>query len=478
MSDDLHTEQSSGQPMAVSTLSLLITRLKRFTPFGDEERPPVFNFILNYRQFVDVLERIDGRIGWTDAKREIALKVKSMVVNYRKYGTPVGKEALHTLITGDPGVGKTMFGTDLAELWAVAGCLKSEPKQNVVSTINPQLLSAHQQLLIKETQMKSLQSTHQQARINASLACTQLNRLRRKIRGHGQDFQELKRLIQEISTSGGLTPVRLNPGVKILPILVPTIQSRPIEFGSIALPSLSSLDPMALPVISKVESEEKVTFKFGLFTRGDFVAKFQGHSTDRVRNIIKEYEGGVIMIDEAYDLVTTENDDFGREVLTEIINYMTRFPDKIIFIFSGYKKQMEKTIMALQPGLSRRFKWKFDISKYSSKEIYDIFASQLKNVDLTVQASEVEKIQKLIDSHSKTGYFQYYGGDTERLANYVRDMMQENLFEPALNSSLTPDEYRSLFLEVTEDVFQAAFERYKQNYTLDTEDSPPEGMYI
>lgn len=450
----------------MDNLTSLVEQLKKFKPFGLEPKPLALSFVINYRQFVEVLERISRRVGWHDAKKEIASKVRSMIVNYRRYGRPLENELLHTLITGDPGVGKTMFGGDLAELWAASGCLKL--RESSVTQINPLGIETQQKLLIKENQMKSLQEIHQQNRLLAAETITSLNQLRRRIRGQGSRFQKIKDNLRMISASGGIQPLN----VKILPLIVP-LNSCPtgIEFGSVPLPKF------LLPVFP-IEEEPKVQFKFGIFTRGDFVGKYQGHSSERVRTLFNKYEGGVIMIDEAYDLVTSENDDFGREVLTEIINYMTRYPEKIIFIFSGYKKQMEKTILALQPGLVRRFKWRFDIDSYTSEEICQLLDRHLEILHLTLSPVEKEEINTLIRENVRNGYFKYFGGDTERLSGYIRDTMQEKLFLHALDDNLAKDDYLNLFQDISLKLVEEAIKKYIKNYNKDTESKPPEGMYI
>ena len=71
------------------------------------------------------------------------------------------------------------------------------------------------------------------------------------------------------------------------------------------------------------------------------------------------------------------------------------------------------------------------------------------------------------------GYFKYYGGDTERLSNYIRDTVQEDLFELALGS-----ESDFLLVEdVTIPILEKSLERYIKNYTLPESNDPPEGMY-
>lgn len=502
-------------------LSQLITSLKEFVPYGIKPLPEVFNFILNYTQFVTVLERIQSRIGWKEAKREIALKVKSMVVNYHESGSPVAKdELLHTLITGDPGVGKTMFGSDLAELWAVCGCLnrKSVTTQAVPTTImpsqpqpvpssQPNETLLHQQLSIKGSQLKSIQEARMQDRRKAAEAITLLNRLRKRVGTYGPEFQEIKRILQSISSSN-VMPIKPNPNATILPIIVPRLPHESIEFGSIQptfmgqqLPSLTDLFTIGQNVInqlptsksgvgwepastsksgaseeSALTSDGSIKVKFGVFTRGDFIAKFQGHSTEKTRNLFKEYEGGVIMIDEAYDLAIDDHDTFGKEVLTEINNYMTKCPDKIIFIFAGYKGHMEKTIMSIQPGLARRFKWKFDIPGYNKDEMFQIFVKQLEASGMTVTKDRL-RIREVLVHKIEKGYFKFFGGDLHRLTTYVKDSHQEKRFIDLISLPKQSESEPINQKEIDHKIFLNAIERYMDNYTV-IDDGPPPGWYI
>lgn len=400
----------------MSELAELISDLKKYQPFGDLPLPSIFNFVLNYNQFIQVLERISGRVGWENAKNEIAIKIKSMVVNYQRYGTPVGKEFLHTLITGLPGVGKTMFGSDLAELWAVSGCLKrstiEQPKIQILNAIpapNPNL-----------GQIK-----------------TMLNRLRRKNPRLSRDIQLIKNQLNSTSQPA-----------EILPIFIPSLPFNPIEFG-----------------------RTPIKVKFTVLTRGDFVGKYQGHSLDKIRSIFKEHEGGVIMIDEAYSLTMSDRDDFGHEVLTEINNYMTQHPDRIIFIFAGYKEQINQSIMAIQPGLSRRFNWKFDINGYTDDELFQILIQQLSEKSLNINPDDMEAIKTTFTRHKKDGYFPFFGGDSERLSNYIKDTYHQEVYQLISENKLDDS------LLITKTIFEKALARFIKNIEVEKPTPPPFGLY-
>jgi len=167
------------------------------------------------------------------------------------------------------------------------------------------------------------------------------------------------------------------------------------------------------------------------------------------------------MIDEAYTLCTSAQDDFGKEALTEIINFMTTWPDKIIFIFAGYRREMEEGIMKLQPGLARRFNWTFEITGYDDKELNLIFQQQIKNrSNNTTSFSEatIVELEKFFKTNAKK--FPHYGGDTEIFCDIVRETFNQQHWITALDDSITQENYNQLFREISFDCIQTSFEKY------------------
>ena len=166
--------------------------------------------------------------------------------------------------------------------------------------------------------------------------------------------------------------------------------------------------------------------KFVKASRDDLIGKYQGHTAVKTRNIIKSALGGVLYIDEAYQLLNNEEgkDSFGRECLTTLNEAMSEHPDDLIVIFSGYSDCME-ALFKVQPGLKRRFMWQFFVDPYSPDEIAQIFMKQMTDDDWKVTFS-VDYLVKLITDNLK--YFNYYGGSTLQLKyfsilSYCRDKL-------------------------------------------------------
>ena len=399
----------------VITIKDLITLLSKYQP---ENKPKSLGFIHDYVKLIDILSKIDKCIGLHELKDSLVGKFKSMVVNYHLYGKPLNEEKLHTILYGQPGTGKTLIGKLLAEFWWVSGCLKNS-KKNTNQDINEYSL-IHK---MSDLNLKKIENN------NNIQAIKIINEIRKKTIARNEKnqkyidykYQELKSLIKSnIKPEKQAFPIPIH---KILPVQLPkTPNEQNIINNFTKVPFLNN---------NTSNSEE---IKFVVLTRGDLIGKFQGHTTDKLKQLFDKYEGGVIMIDEVYDLCTSEKDDFGKEILSEIINHMTTHPDKIIFIFAGYRDNIEKGIFELQPGFKRRFTWNFEIKGYTSDEIADILFLQISNHNLHFDDNDKKYISDFISLNMNL--FPYFGGDTEKLSVIIKDLYYNSMWNEAINDVL------------------------------------------
>ncbi len=145
---------------------------------------------------------------------------------------------------------------------------------------------------------------------------------------------------------------------------------------------------------------------FSILHRSDLVAPYMGQTAGRTRKALHKHKGGCIFIDEFYTLSNSDNDSYGAEALGELNTFMSENPDTVVIV-AGYKNEVEK-VFEVQPGLKRRFAWKFDIPKYSTSQIFDIFNIQLKKHGWSVDP----KAEELF----KSKQFKFAGGDTMNIA--------------------------------------------------------------
>ena len=123
----------------------------------------------------------------------------------------------------------------------------------------------------------------------------------------------------------------------------------------------------------------------GILERGNFVetdrsglvAKYAGQTALKTNKLIDSAMGGVLFIDEAYQLNQGENDTYGAEAVAALLKRMEDARGSIVVIIAGYSDEMKK-FMALNSGLESRFSRTIDFPDYSARELAEIFRSMAK----------------------------------------------------------------------------------------------------
>lgn len=113
--------------------------------------------------------------------------------------------------------------------------------------------------------------------------------------------------------------------------------------------------------------------------RADLVAGAIGQTALKTRERLKEAQGGVLFVDEAYALAPGglnggESKDFGREAINEIMAVMND-GDPVV-IFAGYAQEMQGFVRA-NAGLFRRIDVQYDFANYSCAELATILRHEV-----------------------------------------------------------------------------------------------------
>lgn len=114
------------------------------------------------------------------------------------------------------------------------------------------------------------------------------------------------------------------------------------------------------------------TGKFVEVGREDLVGRYVGHTAVKTAEKIKEAEGGVLFLDEAYSLDSNSTIDFGREAINTLVKHMEDKRDNLVVIFAGYPKEMSKFI-TMNPGLRERIQFKLEFVDYKPNELFEIW---------------------------------------------------------------------------------------------------------
>ncbi|HEU5030665.1 MAG TPA: AAA family ATPase [Spirillospora sp.] len=110
----------------------------------------------------------------------------------------------------------------------------------------------------------------------------------------------------------------------------------------------------------------------------DLVAGFVGQTAIRTREVIDGALGGVLFVDEAYEL-SDQADGFGREAITELLARMEDDRAELVVIVAGYPDEMREFLDS-NPGLRSRFPHENVIAfpDYGPAELAEIAARQLR----------------------------------------------------------------------------------------------------
>jgi hypothetical protein len=107
--------------------------------------------------------------------------------------------------------------------------------------------------------------------------------------------------------------------------------------------------------------------------RSGLVAEYSGQTGPKTNKKIDEALDGVLFIDEAYTLISSEGEDaFGNEAVQTLLKRMEDERDRLVIILAGYPREMQ-TLLRSNPGLSSRISRKLEFIDYTPEELARIF---------------------------------------------------------------------------------------------------------
>ena len=117
--------------------------------------------------------------------------------------------------------------------------------------------------------------------------------------------------------------------------------------------------------------------------RSKLVAGFSGQTAIKTNQLIDSAMGGVLFIDEAYTLKSSDGDSFGAEAIDTLLKRLEDDRGKFICIVAGYTDQMHDFIDT-NPGLKSRFTQTIHFEDYTPDELTEIFINLAKGKNFTV----------------------------------------------------------------------------------------------
>ena len=185
--------------------------------------------------------------------------------------------------------------------------------------------------------------------------------------------------------------------------------------------------------------------------RSTFIGTLWGDEERSTRQVIDMAKGGVLMIDEAYLLNSSNPHDPGKMVIPLLMNILADESQRdIAVVLCGYKEPMQKLI-DLNPGLQSRFPNKFEFPDFTIDELLEITKLRIKEYNYTFTTEAWEKYVHILSSayqtrdHQTWGNARFIGNQLERI--YIqhagRCVKQQTSGKSEL-LSLTPEDIVSI----------------------------------
>lgn len=208
---------------------------------------------------------------------------------------------------------------------------------------------------------------------------------------------------------------------------------------------------------------------FTLAKRADLIAKYLGQTAPKTLKVLEGARGGVLLIDEVYSLGPPHGDDdsFSKECIDTINQFLSENADDFICIIAGYKEEVEKSFFSRNPGLSRRFPYRYTIEGYKPNEMLLIFQKFINDSDGWSFAESPDR--PVIDTtffQANKDAFPCYGGDLKVFFDNCKISHARRTF------IMPPDHWKKL----TREDIDKGFELYKTNKELGVGNEIPESV--
>jgi SpoVK/Ycf46/Vps4 family AAA+-type ATPase len=158
--------------------------------------------------------------------------------------------------------------------------------------------------------------------------------------------------------------------------------------------------------------------------RSDLVAGYQGQTALKTREVLESSLDGVLFIDEAYQLVESDRDSFGKEALETLVAFMENQRDRLCIIAAGYPEPMRRFVTQ-NPGLPSRFSTEILFENYGAAEMVEIFQLMAGRQKMTLAEGLPEAL------HETFGRMAAGAGDTFGNGREVRKLLDAMLSRQA-----------------------------------------------
>jgi hypothetical protein len=451
-----------------ATANLLITNLIKDIKVLVDRKDILISKIKSPKLLIRSLEDLKSLVEMIDIKHSIVNQIKFLITNSaRRTSENFIKKPnfeghmLHSVISGNPGTGKTTVAMILSKIWMSLGFVKKKEVSKIPNNCNMMnnsnmmnnlsLFSTIEEYRKKISELDELHrnDTRKLDKINQLLSKFHNNNceIRRniiKLRDKDQDdiidenWDELLSLTRELRFGFDemIKEITKKNSTSSTPNSSNSNSSNCSKSNSSKLnsskPNSLNLNRENFDEIVNLDPYENEDPKFIVASREDLIAEYLGQTAPKTKKVLESALGGVLFIDEAYSLCCLDNgskDKYGEECLTTINEFMSLHSDEIIIIFAGYKDKLLNSIFKVQPGLQRRCTWFFEIQDYTVSGLVKILKLQLDK-DSWILDSNID-IEKILNNNKEV--VKFGGGGTEKLAFFLKLEYGNVKFQETIN---------------------------------------------
>lgn len=406
-------------------------------------------------KLIAALEELDNVVGVEKVKEMVVKQTQYLLLNQWLQRKPM----LHGVFYGPPGVGKTKISKIFAKIWSSMGVLRKDvvisgfgssvDKDKDVRKSMAEFSMIQQQVDRLREAVKRYSNRLGEANNQVVDALYEVKNLRSRLKREREESltdsssRERKRKRHRIDVDDELSLLRSD--------LTKLSETTTEPTGQNAFVAPTDLNTTQGATQGNTDDDLVVVAH-----RGDVVAEYTGQTVPRTLRFLNKHRGKVIIFDEAYLLVTDDQDKFGLEALTTINQWADQHPEANIFVFDGYKEQLQATIFRYQPGLARRCRWVFEIDSYTASQLAKILIQQLK-IDLWDYTDSEEKLISWIAKNIEA--FPAFGGDMESLVFFIGQQRTNELWNASFVSdnksspSVQPNNMRHVTMQTVEKAF-------------------------
>ena len=115
--------------------------------------------------------------------------------------------------------------------------------------------------------------------------------------------------------------------------------------------------------------------------RAEFVGEYEGQTVARTRAfLVANLDRGVVFVDEAYAITPWSDgkpEGYGSEAATAMVEFMTKYKGLYCIFTAGYEREMTRYFLPTNPGLTRRFPYRFVLADLAPDDLLTVFQRTL-----------------------------------------------------------------------------------------------------